>query len=288
MVRVASTPGRPEAVSVSIRPPAVAGAFYPADPVELRLAIRRQLADAADLAEAHPDAHAPEPGSPPPRAVIVPHAGYVYSGPVAASVYARLQPVCGRIQRVLLLGPSHHVPFTGLAAPSAEAFETPLGLVPIDREAVARIAALPQVAVRDDAHRDEHSLEVQLPFLQEVLGRFSLVPLVVGDAAPEAVAEVIEALWDDPATLVVVSSDLSHYRDYTSARRRDAATTRAIEALRPESIGPEDACGCHPVGGLLEAARRRGLTCRVVDLRSSGDTAGPRDRVVGYGSYVVA
>ncbi|HKJ23341.1 MAG TPA: AmmeMemoRadiSam system protein B [Myxococcota bacterium] len=262
----------------TIRPPAVAGVFYPSDPVELRLAIRRQLADV----------HALGADAPVPRAVIVPHAGYVYSGPVAASVYARLAACRGRVRRVVLLGPSHRVPLAGLAAPSVEGFATPLGTVPIDREAVARLAALPQVAVRDDAHRDEHSLEVQLPFLQEVLGRFSLVPLVVGDTPPEAVAEVIEALWDEPGTLVVVSSDLSHYHDYATARRRDAATSRAIEALDPGSIGPEDACGCHPVGGLLVAARRHGLGCRVVDLRSSGDTAGPRDRVVGYGSYVVA
>lgn len=223
-----------------------------------------------------------------PLAVIVPHAGYVYSGPVAASVYARLARLRGRVRRVVLLGPSHRVPLAGIAVSAADGFETPLGVVAVDREAVARIAEFPQVRVRDDAHRDEHSLEVQLPFLQEVLGRFTLVPLVVGDTAPEAVAEVIESLWNDPGTLVVVSSDLSHYHDYATARRLDTATTRAIEDLEPEPIGPEDACGCYPVRGLLLAARRRGLGCRVVDLRNSGDTAGPRDRVVGYGSYVVA
>jgi hypothetical protein len=260
------------------RLPAVAGAFYPLDPVALRLAVRRHLSDA----------QVPGPGAPPPVAVIAPHAGYVYSGPVAASAYVRLAPSRGRVRRVVLLGPSHHVPLAGIAASSADAFETPLGRIPIDRDAVERIAALPQVVVRDDAHLREHSLEVHLPFLQEVLGAFALVPLVVGDALPEAVAEVIEALWDDPGTLVVVSSDLSHYYDYATARRLDAATSHAIEKLDPAAIGPEGACGLHPVRGLLVAAQRRGLECRVVDLRNSGDTAGPRDRVVGYGSYVFA
>jgi len=262
----------------TIRPPAVAGTFYAADPVELRLSIRRHLADAA----------VPDADEPLPRAVIAPHAGYVYSGPVAASAYARLAAWRGRLRRVVLLGPSHRVYLTGVAAPSVDAFATPLGDVPIDRAAVTRLATLPQVHVRDDAHRDEHSLEVHLPFLQEILGPFALVPLVVGEASPEAVAQVIECLWDEPGTLVVVSSDLSHYHDYATARRLDAATTRAIEALDPSPIGPDDACGCRPVAGLLLAARRRGLGCRVVDLRSSGDTAGPRDRVVGYGSYVLA
>lgn len=259
-----------------VRPPAVAGAFYPDDPRELASAVREHLAAASVPA-----------GEPVPRAVIAPHAGYVYSGPVAASAYARLAPARGRIRRVVLLGPSHRVPLSGVAAPSADAFETPLGLVPVDREAVERLRALPQVEVRDDAHRLEHSLEVHLPFLQEVLGEFLLVPLVVGEATPEEVAEVIEALWDEAGTVVVVSSDLSHYYDYATARRMDAATSRAIESLRPEAIGPEDACGRHPVRGLLLAARRRGLSCRTVDLRSSGDTAGGRDEVVGYGSYVL-
>jgi AmmeMemoRadiSam system protein B len=207
---------------------------------------------------------------------------------VAASAYARLAPLRGRVHRIVLLGPSHRVPLRGIAASGADAFETPLGRVPVDREAVERLAALPQVAVRDDAHRLEHSLEVHLPFLQTVLGEFSLVPLVVGDASPEAVAEAIELLWDEPGTFVVVSTDLSHYAPYEIARRMDEATSRAIEALRPDAIGPDDACGRYPVRGLLLAARRRGLACRTVDLRSSGDTAGPRDQVVGYGAYVVA
>jgi len=258
-----------------VRPPAVAGTFYPADPAELRLTIRRQL-ERVQIPE----------GETAPKALVAPHAGYVYSGPVAASAYARLAPARGRVRRVALLGPSHHVALAGLAVPGTDAFETPLGLVPVDGDAVARLAELPQVSVRDDAHRQEHSLEVHLPFLQEVLGEFALVPLVVGEAPPEAVAEVIEALWDGAETVVVVSSDLSHYYDHATARRMDARTSRAIEALRPEAIGPEDACGRTPVRGLLLAARHRGLHGRTVDLRSSGDTAGPRDRVVGYGSYV--
>jgi AmmeMemoRadiSam system protein B len=260
-----------------VRPPAVAGTFYPAEPGVLGRMVAEQLAKAS-VAE---DESVP-------RALIAPHAGYVYSGPVAASGYARLAPLRSTIRRVVLLGPSHRVPLRGIAAPAADAFETPLGRVPVDRKTVERLATLPQVAVRDDAHRLEHSLEVHLPFLQSVLGDFSLVPLVVGDAPPEDVAEVIELLWDDPCTFVVVSSDLSHYQPYEVARRLDAATSQAIEDLRPEAIGPDEACGCYPVRGLLLAARRRGLVCRTVDLRSSGDTAGPRDQVVGYGSYVVS
>jgi AmmeMemoRadiSam system protein B len=258
------------------RRPAVAGLFYPADPDELAASVR------ACLRAARPDA------APAPRAVIAPHAGYVYSGPVAGSVYARLAPLRGRVRRVVLIGPSHRVGFRGLAVPSADVFTSPLGPVPVDREAVARILALSQVVERDDAHAQEHSLEVQLPFLQEVLGGFALVPIAAGDASAEQVAEVIEALWDGPETLVVVSSDLSHYHDYATARRLDEETTRAIEALDPEGLDEESACGRIGVRGLLLVARRRGLAARTLDLRSSGDTAGPRDRVVGYGAYEIA
>jgi AmmeMemoRadiSam system protein B len=231
---------------------------------------------------------APADPAPPPRAVIAPHAGYVYSGPVAGRVYARLAPLRGRIRRVVLIGPSHRVWFRGLAVPSAQVFTTPLGPVRVDREALERILALPQVVERDDAHAEEHSLEVQLPFLQEVLGEFGLVPIAAGDASADEVAAVIEALWDGPETLVVVSSDLSHYHDYTSARRRDEETTRAIEALDPSALDEESACGRVGVRGLLLVARRRGRAARTLDLRSSGDPAGPRDRVVGYGAYEFA
>jgi AmmeMemoRadiSam system protein B len=256
-----------------IRLPAVAGRFYPGNPSELRRMVEdflRQVA-AAD--------------APAPKAVIAPHAGYIYSGPIAASAYARLAPARDIIKRVILLGPSHHVPFDGLAASSAEAFVTPLGAVPVDADAVKAICLLPQVSVRDEAHASEHSLEVHLPFLQVVLAEFKIVPLVVGDATDEQIGEVIHALWGGPETGFVISSDLSHYHDYASARELDAATARAIEELRPQDIGQEQACGRAPIRGLLRTARKRGLRARTVDLRNSGDTAGPRSEVVGYGAW---
>ncbi|MGI9591152.1 MAG: AmmeMemoRadiSam system protein B [Myxococcota bacterium] len=259
-----------------IRRPAVAGTFYPGSPEELEDTIGACLAAAG------------APGEAPPKAVIAPHAGYVYSGPVAGSAYARLAPLRGQIERVVLLGPAHRVPCRALAVPACDAFATPLGPVALDREALERALALPQVEIFDAAHAEEHSLEVHLPFLQTVLGEFRLAPFVVGDAAPQEVDEVLELLWGGSETLLVVSSDLSHYHDYATARRMDAETTRAIEALEPEAIGYEQACGRIPVQGLLLAARRHGLCARAVDVRSSGDTAGPRDRVVGYGSYVLA
>ncbi|RMD78353.1 MAG: AmmeMemoRadiSam system protein B [Gammaproteobacteria bacterium] len=259
-----------------VRPPAVAGAFYPADEATLRAQVAELLAAGAAAAEA---------GAAAPKALIAPHAGYVYSGPVAGSAYARVAPWAGRIRRVVLLGPSHRVPLPGLALPESELFLTPLGAVPVDAEGAALAARLPQVRRLEQAHAFEHSLEVHLPFLQELLGPFALVPLVVGDAEPEAVAEVLEALWGGEETLIVVSSDLSHYLDYESARRLDALTARAIQELRPEAVGPHQACGRHPINGLLVAARRRGLVPELLDLRSSGDTAGPRDQVVGYGAW---
>ncbi len=258
------------------RPPAVAGFFYPAD--EHRLS--------ADLARYLEAASAP-PFSGTPKAIIAPHAGYVYSGPVAATAYATLRPASKRLRRVVLLGPAHRVAFRGLAAPGVDAFVTPLGPVPIDRPAIEAIAALPQVEIDDEPHREEHSLEVQLPFLQTVLDRFRLVPLVVGASNGEEVAEVLDRLWQDGETEIVVSSDLSHYHDYETARRIDAATAEAIETLRPEAIGQEQACGRIPIAGLLTAARRRGMRVERLDLRNSGDTAGPRDRVVGYGAWAV-
>ena len=256
-----------------VRPAAVAGLFYPADPIELRRMIE------GFLSRVQPDA------APAPKAVIVPHAGYIYSGPVAASAYARLAAARSVIKRVILIGPSHFVPFAGLAAASAEAFATPLGLVPVDTEAVGRICALPQVTVLDAAHAREHSLEVQLPFLQVVLGDFQIVPLVVGKAADEEGAQVIDALWGGPETRYVISSDLSHYQAYSRAQELDAATGRAIEQLRPQDIEEAQACGRVPIRGLLRAARQHGLCARTVDLRNSGDTAGPRDEVVGYGNF---
>jgi MEMO1 family protein len=261
---------RPE----SVRPPAAAGRFYPADPAELRSLVNTLLASA------------PAAAGPSPKAIIAPHAGYIFSGPIAASAYAQFVPERQHIKRVVLLGPSHFVPFSGLAASSAHAFATPLGLVRVDVEALRQLGSMRQVALLDEAHAPEHSLEVQLPFLQVVLGDFALVPLAVGEAGAEDISEVIEALWDGRETRFVISSDLSHYHDFQTARRLDEATAKAIEALAPERLGPDQACGRNPICGLLEAARRRALRARTVDLRSSGDTAGPRDRVVGYGAFV--
>lgn len=256
----------------AIRQPAVAGSFYPADPVELSRMVTAQLGAA-------------DPGADEPRALIAPHAGYIYSGPIAASAYRQLAGLRDRVTRVLLLGPSHRVPFRGLAASSADAFRTPLGDIALDPALTRRLLQLPQVSYLDQAHALEHSLEVHLPFLQTVLDRFSLVPLVVGDATPEQVGEVIGIAWEDPATFVVVSSDLSHYHDYATARRMDDWTSRQIVDGRVGTIDGEHACGCRPVNGLLRAAAEHDLHARVLDLRSSGDTAGDPGRVVGYGAY---
>jgi len=256
-----------------VRKPAVAGMFYPGDPTELRLAVGGLLRQTTAKGLT-------------PKAIIAPHAGYIYSGPIAASAYAEFEPERDSIRRIVLLGPSHRVPFRGLAMSSAQEFVTPLGSVAIDQEALRAIADLPQVKVLDRAHAMEHSLEVQLPFLQQVLDNFSLVPLVVGDASPSEVAEVLERLWGGAETRFVISSDLSHYHDYATARAMDEATSRAIAELRPRDIGYEDACGRIPVQGLLRVAQAHGMQAHILDLRNSGDTAGPRDQVVGYGAYV--
>lgn len=226
------------------------------------------------------------PAVPAPKAVIAPHAGYVYSGPVAASAYARFAAGRESIKRVVLIGPSHRVPFDGLAATNMVTWTTPLGGIPVDAAAIEQIRPLRQVSVLEEAHTYEHSLEVHLPFLQVVLTDFKIVPLVVGDASDEEVGEVIETLWDGDETRFVISSDLSHYHDYATARKLDAATARAIESLKPQDIGERDACGRMPIRGLLEAARRHGLRAQTVDLRNSGDTAGPRNQVVGYGAWI--
>lgn len=220
-----------------------------------------------------------------PKVIIVPHAGYVYSGPVAASAYARLRQAAHRIRRVVLLGPVHRVPIRGLALPEAQALATPLGVIPVDADAMHAIAHLPQVGVSAAAHALEHSLEVQLPFLQRLLGDFSIVPLAVGDATPDEVAEVIDALWGGAETLIVISSDLSHYLSYATACDVDGATAQQILALGPGTLTHEQACGATPVNGLLAVARRRRLRSTLLDLRNSGDTAGPRDQVVGYSAF---
>lgn len=258
----------------TVRPAAVAGAFYPGDTKSLSASVKSLLDGAAGQVDA----------AGPPKAIIAPHAGYIYSGPVAASIYVRLAPLRGRIRRVVLIGPAHRVWFRGIALPDVAGFASPLGDVEIDADAVRMIASLPQVVTRGDAHAQEHSLEVHLPFLQSVLGHFRLVPLVVGDAAPAEVAEVLDALWGGDETLVVVSSDLSHYLDYRSARSVDTDTARAITSLQP-NLSHEQACGATAVNGLVELARRRQMDVEQIDLRNSGDTAGDRSRVVGYGAF---
>ena len=257
-----------------VRQAAVAGRFYPDDARQLRAAVREYAAAAATETT-------------PPKAIIVPHAGYVYSGPVAGSGYAQLQPLRGTIEHVVLLGPTHFVPFRGLGASSAGVFETPLGPVNVDTQSVAAALKLPQVQVLDEAHAYEHSLEVHFPFLQETLGEFKVVPLVVGETTHEEVAEVIELLWGGPETLIVISSDLSHYHDYETACRLDGETSKTIEESRIGDLRGDRACGFLPIGGLLRVAEERGFKAHTIDLRNSGDTAGPYERVVGYGAYVL-
>ena len=257
-----------------IRQAAVAGMFYPADSRQLK----RMVSDYLNAAGGN--------GRTIPKAIIAPHAGYIYSGPVAASAYARLPEAAETISRVILLGPAHRVSLVGLAVSSAASFETPLGPVPVDLAAVEKVRTLPQVQIQDEAHADEHCLEVHLPFLQLTCGDFQIVPLVVGRADPEEIAEVLEMLWGGPETLVVISSDLSHYNDYATACALDAATAEAIEHLDPGALRYDSACGRTPIRGLLQVAQKRGLKAITVGLRSSGDTAGPKNRVVGYGAFV--
>jgi AmmeMemoRadiSam system protein B len=257
----------------AIRPAAVAGMFYPDNPVVLRQTLVDLLANApaADALRA-------------PKALVVPHARYIYSGAVAASAYAQLGALRGRIRRVVLLGPAHRVWVRGLALPEADRFATPLGEVPLDREAMQRLSDLPQVTRSATAHQMEHSLEVQLPFLQQVLGDFQLLPLAVGEATADEVAAVLEQVWGGDETLIVISSDLSHFLPDTEARKADGRTVEAILAL-DWHLRPEQACGATPVNGLLLAAKRHGLHPVKLDVRNSSDTAGDPDRVVGYAAF---
>lgn len=258
-----------------IRPAAVAGLFYPADAAQLHQDIQSMLSVAEQSESA-------------PKALIVPHAGYIFSGPVAASAFAQLKNHRHTIKRVIVLGPCHRVPLRGLATSSADYFETPLGSIRIDHEAIKQIISLPQVEEFDLTHQQEHSLEVQLPFLQEVLDEFSLVPLVVGDTSAEEVSEVLERLWGGDETLLVISSDLSHYHDYNTARAMDSETCMAIEEMNPAAIHYDQACGRNPVIGLLLAAKKHGLHVTTLDLRNSGDTAGDKSSVVGYGAWALS
>jgi len=259
-----------------IRQPAVSGMFYPADKYQLKNAIHKYLAQ-AHIAQQSPSVV---------KAIVVPHAGYVYSGTVAASAFNLIIPFKDTINRVVLLGPSHRVAFSGLAVPESDTFQTPLGSIPIDKKAIQQLSGLSQVIVSEQAHLDEHSLEVQLPFLQEILDDFSLIPIVVGDAERHEVAEVINRLWGDEHTLIVISTDLSHYHEYYEAKQLDCATSDAIENLKPDLIDYEDACGRNGLQGMMTVAQEKGLAVKLVDLRSSGDTAGDKAQVVGYGAYV--
>jgi hypothetical protein len=260
-----------EVAMSTIRTPAVAGMFYPGNAAQLADDVRNYLS-AVQTFDLNP------------KALIVPHAGYMYSGPIAATAYNTLLPYATRIKRVVLLGPTHRVTVSGLALPGVDAFDTPLGRVMLDAEAANAISQLPQVCISEQAHALEHSLEVQLPFLQTVLEDFTLLPLAVGTASAEEVAEVLEAVWGGDETLIVISSDLSHYLPYPTAQRVDKATAQSILDLQ-QPILHDHACGGTPISGLIVAARRHHLAAHLLDLRNSGDTSGSRDQVVGYGAF---
>lgn len=269
-----------------IRPPAVAGAFYNSQKQRLQNDVNALLQMARSQAEKDNDG-APDNDTnnrTSPKALIVPHAGYIYSGQTAAAAYVRLSAVSHTIKRVILLGPVHRVAVRGLALPEASAFATPLGEIQLDQNSIAAIEKLPQVVVSPAVHADEHSLEVQLPFLQSVLDDFQLVPLAVGDATAEEVAEVLDILWGGPETLIVISSDLSHFLPYHSAKTVDAETVDNILKL-DGGLSHKQACGGTPVNGFILAARQHHLQPHLLDLRNSGDTAGDKSRVVGYASF---
>ena len=261
-----------EAVMNKIRSAAVAGQFYPAKSSELSALIKSSLADINQSGQA-------------PKAIIAPHAGYIYSGPIAASAYASLASTSSAIRRVVLLGPAHRMAFEGLATTSHDAFETPLGNVPVEPNAIQSLLTLPQVKVLDEAHTLEHSLEVHLPFLQVLLDDFQVIPLLVGQATKEDVAEALQSVWGGDETLIVISSDLSHYQNYDTAKRMDKASSALIEKLDANRLNGDMACGYQAINGLLHLAKQKHLKARTLDCRNSGDTAGSKDRVVGYGAY---
>jgi hypothetical protein len=261
--------------NATVRLPAVAGQFYTDDPEQLR----QQIAGFLQQAQAT--------GIKPPKALIAPHAGYIYSGPVAATAYKTLEQTAASISRVVIMAPAHRYGFRGIAWSAADYFRTPLGDLEVDHAAIEGLEDLDYVMNLEQAFNGEHALEVHLPFLQSTLQSFKIVPFIVGLAAPEQVAEVLKRLWGGDETLIVISSDLSHFHPYPVARQRDAHTSKLIEALNFEDIHGEDACGKHPLSGLLLAARQKHLHAELLDLRNSGDTAGSHDSVVGYGAYIV-
>ena len=258
---------------MTIRQPAVAGTFYPDSASALNTFVTEMLNDSPvrDLS---------------PKVLVVPHAGYIYSGPVAASAYRLLEGMKDTVRRVVLLGPAHRVHLEGMALPDCDAFSTPLGDIPLDTQAMNGLLKFGQIQTSNTPHAMEHSLEVQCPFLQMCLNDFKLIPMVVGDVTPMAVAEVLEYLWGDEETLIIISSDLSHFHNYDEATYRDNLTVKAIEQLSSNLTGGQ-ACGCHPLNGMLKVAEHRGMEVITLDVRNSGDTAGDKDRVVGYGSFVI-
>lgn len=259
----------------SLRKPCVAGMFYPAQPHELNEMLNELLNQAQDTS------------LPSPKAIIAPHAGYIYSGGIAAKLYSMLQKDRGSINKVVLLGPAHRCLVKGIATTQVDLFATPLGEIEVDHLAINEAAKLSCVDVLEQAYQNEHCLEVQLPFLQTVLHQFKIAPFIVGDSSPKEVAQLIELLWGDEKTLIVISSDLSHYHDYETAQKLDAATTQAIVDLKPELIKPGDACGRLPIQGLLLAAKNKSLKVHKLDTCNSGDTAGDKSKVVGYGAYYI-
>ena len=265
----------PAAGPATVRPPEVAGAFYPADPGACADLVTRCLEGARPA----------PPGEP--KVIVVPHAGHEYSGPIAGTAYAPLAKRSGRITRVVMLGPAHRVGFAGVATTAADAWASPLGVVPVDWPAMRPLLSRPGFRVADAAFEREHCLEVQLPFLQRVLDDFAIVPVLVGDASQDEVAEVLEALWGGPETLILISTDLSHFHDYETARKLDTGTAKLIELMRPEKIDGERACGYRGLGGALKRAQALDLRVTALDVRNSGDTSGSKDRVVGYGAFAM-
>jgi len=259
-----------------IRPSAVAGTFYPREARELLATVDEHLSRGRVT-----------DGIKAPKAIIAPHAGFIYSGPVAGSAYASLAARCKDISRVVLVGPAHRVPFPGLATSAASAFASPLGDVPLDRPCLAEWVASGLIREFDAAHADEHSLEVQLPFLQRLVPNAMIAPILTGDGNSQAVEKLLDCAFGGDETLIVVSSDLSHYLPYAIAKGRDEATARRLERIELNGAGHDDACGATAINGLLAVAARRGLACQRLDLRNSGDTAGSRDQVVGYGAFAL-
>lgn len=258
-----------------IRPPAVAGMFYPDNPDILRDMIEQDLAQVTSTSVATV-----------PKVLIVPHAGYIYSGSIVANAFVLLKPYRKLIKRVIIIGPSHRVGFNGVAISSADAFDTPLGVIPVDKEAQAKLSEMAGVHIIDQAHAAEHSLEVQLPFLQYILDKFTIIPIVAGDADPQLIAKIIKTLWGGSESLIVISSDLSHFHQYQAAQQLDQATSQAILDLNVNEIDSQHACGCVGIKGLLTFAHRHPLEASMIDLKNSGDTAGTKDSVVGYGAYL--